>query len=185
VNLLKCFVSDQDLENYEMYQDDRNELVDSVKRSGATPRKLFGVREWEEFVNNLGKQFFETESVLEDTFLAKFEALVWLYIRFVLLAQQVPKKTVAKDILVRLRIWVLADREFGTSQPDYVPLTQKRRRSQGSAEDELEELMRSRRPKIDHPASISKSPKSSQHVTPLANRRTPVKTLSALQKRFG
>jgi len=136
------------------------EFVSNLEDSESTiktPRRYFGVREWEDFVEMVydrqildgahGLSCAEPEAIerLARTTKCrrKFEAFVWLTLHYFFQATALPQKNLAREQLNFLReVWVRGDMEYGKRNPDAVAVGRKMTvlgndRNEGSSDDEV------------------------------------------------
>ena len=109
---------------------DFNDMDDIASRASETqfsPRKAFGVRDWDGFIcglfqnvtgvetsqseinrhlmnGNRSDEFVETVMRLR-----RFESVVWLYCRYFFLAQPLPKKQLAREECAKVFLQVIED----------------------------------------------------------------------------
>lgn len=140
-------------------------IADMASQSEYSPRKTFGVKDWEVFVCGIfGTVSGETEMSSSATptiydrlrnhenndeikrlmlRVARFEAVVWLFCRYFFLAQPLPKKAIAREEWSRTLQLVMEDTNFGLNNSTF---TGKRRTGRKRPRAELlsDELILSR-----------------------------------------
>jgi hypothetical protein len=116
---------------------DLDDVASKATEKQLSPRKSFGVRDWDVFICGLFQNVTGVETSAADITrqllngnksdafldevmrLRKFESVVWLYCRYFFLAQPLPKKQIAREECARIFWQVIEDCHYGLENNDH------------------------------------------------------------------